>query len=105
MRNWNLIEADGQLREIADAALCCGPQRVTLADEFAVVVLSAAEYARLTGETPGARAEEAAEGEVRTGKSFMEFMQNSPWAEAVRSGDWIWEWDDETRSWVEKAAR
>ena len=104
MKNWNLGEVDDKLREIVDAALCCGPQRVTLDDKFELVILSAAEYARLKGQAPLDSLAEAADGEVRTGKHFLEFMQNSPWAEAVRSGDWRWEWDDETRTWVERAA-
>ena len=104
MKNWNVTETDGQLREIIHAALCCGPQRLTLEGEDGVVVLGAAEYARLTGESQFATRTEAPDGEARTGQSLFEFMQSSPLAEAVREGDWPWKWDDETRSWVERAA-
>lgn len=104
MKNWKLANADEELTRIVRQAVHHSPQRVTLGDGLDVVLLSKAEYARLTGETPAENGNASEADEHRTGASLVEFMQNSPWAEAVRDGDWPWEWDDETRSWVERAA-
>jgi hypothetical protein len=105
MKNWKLADADEDLKRIVRQAVHCGPQRVTLDDDLQVVVLSAAEYARLTGEPPAVKtADPSANGERKTGRTLVDLIRNSPWAEAVREGDWPWEWDDDTRSWVERAA-
>lgn len=104
MKNWHLTDTDGPLREVVRQALCCGPQRLTLEGKGEVVVLSPAEYERLAEAPAATGAEPPADQDARTGQSLMDFMQASPLAEAIRSGDWRWEWDDETRSWVERAA-
>jgi PHD/YefM family antitoxin component YafN of YafNO toxin-antitoxin module len=105
MKNWKLADADEELTRIVRQAVHHAPQRVTLNEDLQVVVLSAAEYARLTGEPlTEKRADLSANGEQKTGRTLVELIQNSPWAEAVRDGDWPWDWDDETRSWVERAA-
>lgn len=104
MKNWKIPYPDKELNQIVRQAFYREPQRVTLNDDIQVIVVSAAEYARLTGETPAQEAAASETDERRTEASLFEFMQNSPWAEAVRDGDWPWEWDDETRSWVTRAA-
>jgi hypothetical protein len=104
MKNWKIADADEELTRIVRQAVYHAPQRMTLGDGLDVVVLSKAEYARLTGETLAENGAASDTDERRTGAALLEFMQNSPWAEAVRDGDWPWEWDDETRSWVERAA-
>jgi hypothetical protein len=94
METWKLTEAPHCLDDVVRHALSCGPQRVESLDGD-VVVLDAEDYARLThtADLPTPEAE---------GKSisFLEMMQRSPLAEAMRSGDWPWEWDDKTRDWV-----
>ncbi|WP_420126360.1 hypothetical protein [Longimicrobium sp.] len=104
MKSWQLADADEELTRIVRQAVHHSPQRVTLGEGLDVVVLSGAEYARLTGEAPPGNGNGSETDKHRSGASLLEFMQNSPWAEAVRDGDWPWEWDDETRSWVEQAA-
>lgn len=101
MKNWKLADADEELTRIVRQAVHHTPQRVTLDDDLQVVVLSSAEYARLTGEMPVENGAVVSEPDERgTGASLFEFMQNSPWAEAVRDGDWPWEWDCENREWI-----
>jgi hypothetical protein len=51
MKTWNVTDSDGTLSEAVLAALCRGPQRVTLDEEVDFMVLSEDEYARLKGET------------------------------------------------------
>ena len=94
MKTWKLIEAQQCLGEVVRRAVSCGPQRLEGHDGD-VVVVDAAEYARLTHDED--LPEAGVEGESI---SFLEMMQRSPWAEAMRSGDWPWEWDDKTRDWV-----
>lgn len=101
MKNWKLADADEELTRIVRQAVHHSPQRVTLNDDLQVVVLSAAEYARLTGQP---LAEKSAALSVNGEQNLVELIRNSPWAEAVRDGDWPWEWDDETRSWIERTA-
>jgi prevent-host-death family protein len=50
--NWQLQEAKARLSELVQRARTEGPQTVTLRGERAAVVLSAADYDRLTGGTP-----------------------------------------------------
>ncbi|HEU4792766.1 MAG TPA: type II toxin-antitoxin system prevent-host-death family antitoxin [Nitrolancea sp.] len=47
--NWQLADAKNRFSELVTQALTIGPQRVRRRDEV-VVVLSEAEYQRLTGE-------------------------------------------------------
>jgi hypothetical protein len=101
MKNWNVTDADGQLSELALEALCCGPQRMMLDGEVNLVVLSAAEYARLTGEP---QAQEAADSQSKpeTGLSWFAAMRR-PFEEAAARGEdvyWPWDWDWEKREWV-----
>jgi antitoxin Phd len=49
---WNLAEAKNRLSEVVNLALSEGPQTITRRNDT-VVVLSAAEYAELTGNRPG----------------------------------------------------
>jgi len=49
---WNLAEAKNRLSEVVNLALTEGPQTITRRNDT-VVVLSAAEYAQLTGKRPG----------------------------------------------------
>lgn len=52
MLNWQLAEAKNRFSEVVRLALTEGPQRVTRRGD-AVVVLSEAEYERITGKRPG----------------------------------------------------
>lgn len=52
--DWKLAEAKNKFSEVVKRALTDGPQRVTRRDD-AVVILSEAEYERLTGQRPGFR--------------------------------------------------
>ncbi len=47
---WTLQDAKNRFSEVVDAALGGRPQEVTRRGKLAVVVLSAADYARLTAE-------------------------------------------------------
>lgn len=101
MKDWKLAEAQKCLGELVRQAEKCGPQRVTGPDRDAVV-LSAHDFERLLAdagllESDLRDGDDAPEGEPL---SFVEFMQKSPLAEAVRAGEFPWEWDDATRSWV-----
>lgn len=101
MKDGKLAEAQDCLGEVIRRAERLGPQRVEGPDGE-VVVLGADDFERLLAgsgisETDLRRDGDALEGEP---VSFLEFMQQSPLAEAMRSGDWPWEWDDATRSWV-----
>lgn len=49
---WNLAEAKRRLSEVVNPALIEGPQTITL-EKDAVVVISAKEYAELTGRRRG----------------------------------------------------
>lgn len=46
--NWQLADAKSKLSEVVNRALSEGPQRITRRDD-AVMILSEAEYLRLTG--------------------------------------------------------
>lgn len=58
---WQLAEAKNRFSELVTKALTEGPQQVRRRDQ-AVIVLSEAEYQRLTGERP----------------TFKEFLLNGP---------------------------
>jgi antitoxin Phd len=49
---WNLAEAKNRLTEVVNLALTEGPQTITRRNDT-VVMLSATEYAVLTGKRPG----------------------------------------------------
>ncbi len=49
---WNLAEAKNRLSEVVNLALSQGPQTITRRSD-SVVVVSAADYAELTGKRPG----------------------------------------------------
>lgn len=52
MFDWQFAEAQNRFNEVVELALTEGPQRVTHLGD-AVVVLSEAEYERITGKRPG----------------------------------------------------
>lgn len=52
MNTWQLQEAKSRFSEVVDLSLKKGPQMVTRRGQDAVVILSAAEYRRLSGNTP-----------------------------------------------------
>jgi antitoxin Phd len=62
MLTWQLQEAKGKFSEVVKRALSDGPQGITVRGEPVAVVISRAEYARLTHPKPG----------------FVEFMRGSP---------------------------
>ena len=64
MTTWQLQEARGKFSEVVKRALSEGPQGITVRGEPVAVVISRAEYARLTHAKPG----------------FVEFMRGSPMA-------------------------
>lgn len=49
--SWQLQEAKQKFSELVERTIAEGPQEVTRRGERAIVVLSAAEYDRLTGRT------------------------------------------------------
>ncbi len=49
---WNLADAKNRLTEVVNLALTEGPQTITRRHDT-VVLVSAAEYAELTGKRPG----------------------------------------------------
>jgi prevent-host-death family protein len=53
MTKWQLQEAKNRLSEVVRKASDEGPQVITLRGDDAVVVVAAAEYARLTGKPKG----------------------------------------------------
>jgi len=61
---WQLEEAKVKLSEMVKRALSEGPQGITIRGEPVAVLISRAEYARLTHPKPG----------------FVEFMRRSPMA-------------------------
>ncbi|HST61190.1 MAG TPA: hypothetical protein VLK84_20980 [Longimicrobium sp.] len=101
MKNWKLAEAQKCLGEVVRHAKMCGPQRITGSDGEAVV-LSAADYKRLLADAGLSESDisDRADTPEREPMGFVEFMQKSPLAEAVRAGEFPWEWDDATRRWV-----
>ena len=64
MATWQLQEAKGKFSEVVKLALSEGPQGITVRGEPVAVLISRAEYARLTHPKPG----------------FVEFMRRSPMA-------------------------
>jgi len=60
--DWQLQEAKARLSELVKSAQQDGPQQITVHGRPAAVVLSRADYDRLTKEKP----------------SFVEFMKKSP---------------------------
>lgn len=105
--HWTLPDLDDRLREISRMALRCCPQRVTLEHLGDVVVLSAAEYARLRG-MRAAPAVQAAGSEETTTEALPTAggpAQESAAAGADDARKWVWEWDEETQSWALPWAR
>jgi hypothetical protein len=101
MKTWNVTDADGTLSEAVLAALCRGPQRVTLDDEVDFVVLSEEEYARLAGETWSPNGTEAPEsGEAAEAQTPVGSAQSPSSAGADQDRKWIWEWDEEAQRWA-----
>lgn len=96
MKDWKLAEAQRRLGEVMRRAKLCGPQRVMGTDGDAFV-LSARDYKRFV---IGFTFDDEDEGDEIEPAPLVEFLQKSPFAEAVRAGDFPWEWDDATRSWV-----
>ena len=64
MATWQLQEAKGKFSEVVKRALSEGPQGITVRGEPVAVLISRAEYTRLTHPKPG----------------FVEFMRRSPMA-------------------------
>ena len=64
MATWQLQQAKGKFSEVVKRALSEGPQGITVRGEPVAVLISRAEYARLTHPKPG----------------FVEFMRGSPMA-------------------------
>jgi antitoxin Phd len=62
MATWQLQEATGRFSEVLEQALREGPQVIAVRGESVAVLISNAEYARLTQAKP----------------RFVEFMRNSP---------------------------
>jgi prevent-host-death family protein len=52
MQTWQLQEAKSRFSELVDLTLREGPQMVTRRGQDAVVILSAIEYRRMSGNTP-----------------------------------------------------
>lgn len=63
MSTWQLQEAKGKFSEVVKRALSEGPQEITVRGDSVAVLISRAEYVRLTHPKPG----------------FVEFMRHSPW--------------------------
>ena len=68
---WKLQEAKNRLSEVVDRAVREGPQTITRRGEEIAVLLSVKDYRRLR----------------KPKQSFVEFMRNSPLAEAMREGE------------------
>ena len=62
MATWQLQEAKGKFSEVVKRALSEGPQGITVRGESVALLISRADYARLTHPKPG----------------FVEFMRQSP---------------------------
>jgi hypothetical protein len=97
MKNWKLEDPDEELNRIVRQAAFCGPQRVTLDDDIQVVVLNAAEYARLTGEP--SVADVCSEAEPKVGM-FTALRQALEEIAGDEDAYWPWDWDCEKREWV-----
>jgi prevent-host-death family protein len=88
MKTWKLEEAQQCLGEVVRRAGRCGPQRVTGSDGDAFV-LSAADYERLLADSDTLDSDLCGFDDIPEGEpvSFLEMMQKSPLAEAIRAGD------------------
>ena len=65
--SWKLQDAKARFSEVVRRARTEGPQRVTVHDKDAVVVLSAEDYAKTR----------PAAGDTRTGEEFIKAMQQA----------------------------
>lgn len=70
MKRWKLEDAKNQFSRLVREALTRGPQLVTRSGRDAVVVVSAAEY-----------------GQLVAPRGLVQFLRDSPLAEALRYGD------------------
>lgn len=70
MRRWKLEDAKNRFSEVVRRAEAHDPQLVTKNGREAVVVLSVEDYARLAGT-----------------ESLVDFLRDSPFAEALAEGD------------------
>lgn len=70
MKTWKLEDAKNSFSEVVRRAMAHQPQKVTRAGRDAVVVISAEDYAELTGT-----------------QNLVDFLRNSPLAEAFRAGE------------------
>jgi hypothetical protein len=84
METWTIQEAQRRLDAIIHQAGSCGPQRVAGPDGD-VFILSATDYTRLV--TEGSDFLDEASEPSGEPMNFLEFMQRSPLAEAMRAGD------------------
>jgi hypothetical protein len=101
MKNWKIADPDEELNRIVRQAAFLGPQRVTLDEDIQVVVLSAAEYARLTRQPPAENDADSDTGS-KSGLSLFEALRR-PFEEAAANGEdvyWPWDWDCEKREWI-----
>lgn len=69
MRTWKLEDAKNRFSELVRRVLAQGPQRVTRRGRDAVIIMSAEEYERLIA-----------------ARNIVDFLQESPLAEALREG-------------------
>jgi prevent-host-death family protein len=74
LRRWKLEDAKNRFSEVVRCAEEHAPQLVTRNGREVVVVLSVQDYARLAGP-----------------ESLVDFVRNSPLAEALREGDFTLE--------------
>lgn len=70
MKTWKLEDAKNSFSEVVRRAMAHQPQKVTRAGRDAVVVISAEDYANLTGT-----------------RNLVDFLRNSPLAEAFQAGE------------------
>jgi antitoxin Phd len=70
MGSWKLEDAKNRFSEVVRRAMADGPQFVTRHGRDAVVVVSAAEYEQLAAPRP-----------------MLDFLQDSPLAEAIAAGE------------------
>ena len=76
-RSWQVQEARARLSRLIDEALAGRPQRIRRRGTEVAVVVSAADYDRLTAPR----------------ESLGEFFRDSPLAEAIAAGAFDWERD------------
>jgi antitoxin Phd len=70
VRKWKLEDAKNRFSEVVRRAVAHAPQLVTRNGHDVVVVLSVEDYARLAGP-----------------ESLVDFLRNSPLAEALKAGE------------------